>query len=249
MRPVSIPTERLKDIFKKQKTATMKQLKSILKTKTAMTVYRKLESLNYFSSCSHSGKYYTLEGIPNFNQDGLWFNKSVLFSRYGTLAETVKNIVDESEYGYSSLELESLLKVKPNEVLVKLINIKQLSRTKLNGKFVYFTVGQTKRLRQELIRKQLYGELSLKQVTPDLLLNEIKASIILFYCTLNEKQRRLYAGLEALKLGEGGDRFISELLNLNIKTVARGRKELLGENFEIDTVRSSGGGRKKKSKK
>ncbi len=81
MRPVSIPTERLKDLFEKQKTATMKQLKGVLKTKIAMTVYRKLESLNYISSCSHSGKYYTLEGIPNFNEDGLWFNKSVLFSR------------------------------------------------------------------------------------------------------------------------------------------------------------------------
>ena len=249
MRSISIPTERLKDIFKKQKTVTMKQLKSILKTKASMTVYRKLEGLNYFSSCSHSGKYYTLDGIPNFDQYGLWFNKSVLFSRYGTLSETVKNIVDESECGYSALELEGLLKVKPNEVLVKLINRKQLSRTKFNGKFVYFTVAQSKRMRQELIRKQIYGELSLKQVTPDLLLNEIKASIILFYCTLNEKQKRLYAGLEALKLGKGGDKFISELLNLNIKTVAKGRKELLEEDFEIDTVRSSGGGRKKKSKK
>lgn len=249
MRPVLIPEERLKDVFKKQKTATMKQLKSALKTNISMTVYRKLESLNYLSSCSHSGKYYTLEGIPDFNRDGLWFNKSVLFSRYGTLLETVKNIVDESEYGYSSLELDSLLKVKPNEVLVKLINRKQLSRTKLNGKFIYFTVAQNKRISQELLRTQIYSELSLNQVTPDVLLNEIKASIILFYCTLNEKQRRLYAGLEALKLGAGGDRFISELLNLNIKTVAKGRKELLGETFGIDTVRSSGGGRKKKSRK
>lgn len=247
MRPVSIPEERLKDVFKKHKTATMKQLKSVLQTNTSMTVYRKLESLNYLSSCSHSGKYYTLKGIPNFNQDGLWFNKSVLFSRYGTLTETVKNIVDESEYGYSSLELEGLLKVKPNEVLIKLINRKQLSRTKLNGNFFYFTIAQNKKISQELRRKQLYGELSLKQVTPDVLLSEIKASIILFYCTLNEKQRRLYAGLEALKLGAGGDRFISELLNLNIKTVTKGRQELLGETFEIDTVRASGGGRKKRT--
>ena len=249
MRPVLIPEERLKDVFKKQKTATMKQLKSALKTNISMTVYRKLENLNYLSSCSHSGKYYTLEGIPNFNRDGLWFNKSVLFSRYGTLLETVKNIVDESEYGYSSLELDSLLKVKPNEVLVKLINRKQLSRTKLNGKFIYFTVAQNKRINQERLRKQRYRELSLNQGTSDVLLNEIKASIILFYCTLNEKQRRLYAGLEALKLGVGGDKFISELLNLNIKTVAKGRKELLGETVAVDTVRSSGGGRKKKSMK
>ena len=247
MRKVFIPKERLKDIFIKQKTATMKQLKSVLKTDISMTVYRKLRKLNYLSSSSHSGKYYTLMEIPKFNRDGLWFHKSVLFSRHGTLLETIKKLIDEAEYGYSSLELESLLKVKPNETLIKLINTKHLVRTKLNGRFVYFTVSKNERIRQELSRKRIYSEPDLSQVTPNVLLNEIKASIILFYCTLNEKQRRLYAGLESLKLGNGGDKFISELLNLNIKTVARGRKELLGEAVEIDTVRTSGGGRKKKN--
>ena len=247
MRTVSIPKERLKEVFIKQKTATMKQLKNVLKTNVSMTVYRKLEELNYLSSCSHSGKYYTLANVPKFNRDGLWFHKSVLFSRYGTLIKTVRQLVTESEYGYNSLELEKLLKVKPNETLIKLINTEQLARTKLNGRFIYFTVAGHERTRQELSRKRIYSEPDLSQVTPDVLLNEVKASIILFYCTLNEKQRRLYAGLESLKLGNGGDKFISELLNLNIKTVTKGRKELLGKAVEIDTVRTSGGGRKKKN--
>jgi len=79
-------------------------------------------------------------------------------------------------------------------------------------------------------------------------MNEVKASIILFYCTLNEKQRRLYAGLESLKLGTRGDQVISELLGLNIKTVSKGKKELLDNSINIDTIRTSGGGRKKKKK-
>ncbi len=247
MRPISIPEERLKNIFEKQKIATMEQLKSVLKTNAAMTVYRKLDKLNYLSSCSHSGKYYTLMSIPKFDQNGLWFNKSILFSCYGSLFETVKSIIDESEYGYSSLELEQLLKVKPNEILIKLINAKQLSRTKLAGRFIYFTVKKNARIKQELTRKRIFSKPSLNQMTPDVLLNEVKASIILFYCTLNEKQRRLYAGLESLKIGEGGDKFIAELLNLNIKTVTKGKKELLGESVNTATIRSSGGGRKKKS--
>jgi len=80
------------------------------------------------------------------------------------------------------------------------------------------------------------------------LLNEVKASIVLFYCTLNEKQRRLYAGLESLKLGNRGDQVISELLGLNIKTVSKGKKELLDNSINIDTIRTLGGGRKKKKK-
>ena len=83
-------------------------------------------------------------------------------------------------------------------------------------------------------------------MTPNMLMNEIKASIILFYCTLNEKQRRLYAGLESLKFGNNGNQSIATLLGLNVKTVAKGKKELLNNSIHIDSIRSPGGGRKKK---
>ena len=66
----------------------------------------------------------------------------------------------------------------------------------------------------------------------------------MFYSILNEKQRRLYAGLESLRVGHGGDRLISELLALNEKTVSKGRKELLEREVVIDSIRRKGGGRK-----
>ena len=85
---------------------------------------------------------------------------------------------------------------------------------------------------------------------PDVLMNEIKASIIIFYSLLNEKQRRIYAGLEAMKIGRGGDMIIAELLGLNINTVKRGRNELLQDSVSIDIMnRKPGGGRKKIIKK
>ena len=56
---------------------------------------------------------------------------------------------------------------------------------------------------------------------------ELRAAIVLFFSVLDEKQRRLYAGLEALKTGRGGDARIAELLGLDGGTVARGRRELL----------------------
>lgn len=246
MRTISMPKERLKDIFLRQKIATMNQLKKVLKTTVSMTVYRKLGELNYLSSCSHSGKYYTLPEIPEFDRNGLWFHRSVLFSQYKTLSETIKNTVSKSEYGYSALELEKLLKIKPNEVLLKLVAKKMLSRTKFNGNYVYFSTLINEKIRQEQFYKKMNDESDLSRITPDVLLNEVRASIILFYCTLNEKQRRLYAGLESLKLGSKGDQVISKLLNLNMKTVAKGKKELLCNSIEVDTVRCPGGGRKKK---
>src|SRR5918996_82902 len=59
----------------------------------------------------------------------------------------------------------------------------------------------------------------------------------------------LFAGLESMKLGHGGDRRIAELLGLDPGTVALGRKQLLSEDVERERVRRHGGGRKPVEKK
>ena len=74
--------------------------------------------------------------------------------------------------------------------------------------------------------------------------DELKAAIILFFSLINEKQRRLYAGLESLKLGHGGDRRMATLLGMGKGAVARGRCELLDRDVEVDRIRKAGAGRK-----
>lgn len=96
MRTISLHKERLIEVFEKQKIATIKQLKKALNSTSSMTIFRKLKQLDYLSSCSHSGKYYTLKNIPKFDQMGLWFHKSILFSLHCSLAETIKNLVEKS---------------------------------------------------------------------------------------------------------------------------------------------------------
>jgi hypothetical protein len=86
----------------------------------------------------------------------------------------------------------------------------------------------------------LAGPLPEASVLPD----ELRAAIALFFSLLDEKQRRLYAGLEALKTGRGGDARIADLLGLDIGTVARGRMGLLSGEVEIGRVRAAGEGRK-----
>ena len=51
----------------------------------------------------------------------------------------------------------------------------------------------------------------------------------LHYSRLSEKDRRQYAGLEAVKLGWGGISYISALLGIHKRTVREGIKELAAE--------------------
>ncbi len=86
---------------------------------------------------------------------------------------------------------------------------------------------------------------SVLEVAPE----EAKAAILLFYSLLDEQQRRLYAGLESLKLGRGGDRQLADFLDLDPHTVARGRYQLLSQDVEVDRARKAGAGRKPVEKK
>lgn len=55
---------------------------------------------------------------------------------------------------------------------------------------------------------------------------EVEAQMKTLYGSLNEKDRRRYAAIEAAKLGRGACRYIAGLLGCDIKTIRRGREEL-----------------------
>ena len=68
-----------------------------------------------------------------------------------------------------------------------------------------------------------------------------------FYATLTEKDRRRYAGVEAVKLGHGGVSYISQVLGCDRNTVAQGVEEVTGlppDSQPEGRVRQAGGGRK-----
>ena len=208
-----------------------------------MTIFRKLSKLGYISSYSHSGKFYSLKRIARYNKYGVWSYKAALFSENGTLKKTIECLIDSSTKGYSASELNRILKVKVNDALLELVKNKIIIRKKLSGVYIYFTRAHNLRKLQELTRIDTiqYPD---EEMKPDILMNELKAALIIFFSTLDEKQRRLYAGYESLKIGYGGDKRIAGLLGIDRKTVARGRQELLGEKVNVDNIRQSGGGRK-----
>lgn len=243
--------ERLRQLLLEQKIATMPELKATLGTEVDLTVFRKLRELVYHSSYSHSGKYYTLDEIARFDETGLWSFRSVFFSKRGTLLRTCEVLVNESDAGYATDELENVLHVGVKDPLRKLSLGGMIFREKVAGRFVHFAAEGSVR-REQLRARHVWdahpSDLSFGaglRVVPD----ELKAAIILFFSLLDERQRRLYAGLESLKLGHGGDRRIADLLGLDPATVAKGRRQLLEEDVELERVRRKGAGRKPVEKK
>ncbi len=77
---------------------------------------------------------------------------------------------------------------------------------------------------------------------------ELHSQINFLISTLDERQRRLYAGLESKRIGHGGDQRLAIVTGMSVNTIAKGRRELeLAE--QNDHVRAPGGGRLRVKKK
>jgi len=96
------------------------ELKNALGTSVDVTCFRKLKELDYLSSYSHRGGYYTLREIARFAADGLWSAKAVWFSRYGTLMNTVEAFISNSARGCLASELARALHVEVQDALLQL---------------------------------------------------------------------------------------------------------------------------------
>lgn len=249
MANIRISPDSLRSFLLKAKVATLPQIKAALRTQGTMTVFRKLKALGYLSSFSHKGKYYTLKSIPDFDEQGLWEAHAVWFSKYGNLVETAMELISLSQAGFTASELQKILHVECKRALLTLYRKGRLTRKKFKGANVYFSSDKAAQRRQIQIRKDSHGAWTSHAPEEEVLAHEIKAAIILFFSLLDERQRRLYAGLQAQLAGHGGDRKVASLLGIDVHTVAKGRRELFEGEMDSARIRKVGGGRKAVEKK
>jgi hypothetical protein len=231
MRSLSFDPQILRKHLLRHKIATLPELKEALGTNAGLTVFRKLKLLDYLSSYTHRGRYYALRESARFDDAGLWSHEAVWFSRHGTLVATIESFVHQAPHGWFADELADALHAEVQDPLHDLVRGGRLRRTEVAGRFLY-TAADSRQSRDQIRARQtasavpLVADTSALQVSPE----ELKAAILLFYSLLDEQQRRLFAGLESIKLGHGGDSTLAAFLGLDPHTVARGRQQLLDQN-------------------
>jgi len=250
MRTLTFDPQVLRKHLLRHKIATLPELKDVLGTTANLTVFRKLKPLDYLTSYTHRGRYYALRESVRFDNNGLWSHEAVWFSRHGTLVATIESFVHQSPRGCFADELADSLHVEVQDPLHDLVRAGRLRRSEVAGRFLYTALDLRQarsqmRTRQTALSVPLLANASALQISP----HELQAAIVLFYSLLDEQQRRLFAGMESIKLGHGGDRVLAEFLGLDPHTVARGRQQLLEQKVTPGRTRHAGGGRKPVEKK
>lgn len=156
------------DAFERKKVLTKDEL---LKETgcSAMTIWRLLRQHGYFTSYNDNARHYTLVGIPQFNEQGLWAFRKVRFSKWGSLTKTIVEMVQGSSSGLTAEQLQQLLTVKNvKPLLTRLIETKSLTRDRIEGRFVYFPLQSDARGKQHKRRKQESEETKASRSLPPL---------------------------------------------------------------------------------
>ena len=250
MRPETFHADALVQMLRRRTVATMADMKAALGTRVDMTVFRKLRTVDYLTSYSHGGRFYTLRELAEFDARGLWSYREARFSMQGSLVDTAESFVLGADAGAFASDLSAEVGVETKEALLKLVRDKRVSREQIAGLYLYCSPDSARRRQQVMTRRAMapeepFGEVPRSTSASD----ETRAALILFLSLLNEKERRLFAGLESLRLGRGGDQRVADWTGLDVHTVARGRHELLASDVNLDRIRQPGAGRRPAEKK
>lgn len=143
-------------LFRQRRVADLPLLLRTLQTDWPMGVFRRLRPLGYLSSYSHSGRYYTLDDLPEFDLDGLWQHQGVHFSRHGTLKSTAAHLVHAAEAGRTHKELEAVLRVRVHNTLLELVRGKRIGRELFQNLFLYVSADTARAALQVVQRHQLH---------------------------------------------------------------------------------------------
>lgn len=144
--------KRVVELLRRQRVTTKKNLCKQVET-SHMTVLRGLSKYGYYTSYNYNSAYYTLQDIPTFDEDGLWFHHDIGFSCYGTLKETIAALVEQSTAGYTARELEQRLRTKVANLLSLACSRNRLSRYYLGRQAVYVSRDPGQRAQQKSLRE------------------------------------------------------------------------------------------------
>jgi hypothetical protein len=150
----------LKKLFRRFPIVDLDTLCDALKTRSRMSIFRRLREIGYYSSYTHTGRYYTLEDIPQFDDYGLWHHQGVGFSQFGTLKGTIVELVNKSPTGHTHAELHHLLRIRVHNTLLSLVGEGQVCREHIERMFLYVSaesdhaVDQISRRRDQMVESQ-----------------------------------------------------------------------------------------------
>lgn len=160
-----VTLDKITSFIRKRKATTFHEIEEHFKC-SRMTVFRKIRHIQYLTSYNQNGSGVTLIEIPIFNEFGIWEYKKFLFSKWGTIKNTIPNIVDLSLAGLYAKDLEDILKVRVNNHISMCVKNDLIVRNNDFGPPIYLSTKPEVRRSQYDQRTVLYSEQARPEKAP-----------------------------------------------------------------------------------
>ncbi len=168
---------------------TLKQMRHELNNRPRSSLFRDLKKVDVITSYTHAGQYHAIKSAAKFNMAGLWFFKEAGFSKYGTLKNTLEQILRNAEAGMTHKELELLLRIKVHNTLNDLVKLNAVKRHFLpNNIYAYLSADEHKA--QEQLQKKLTINKRVSDIAlpPECVRIEILIEVIHAFCNLPDEK-------------------------------------------------------------
>jgi len=113
------------------------------------TARLKLKQWQAYTSYNQNGRYYAMAAIPRFDDNGLWHYKTVSFSKYGNLKNTIVELINASASGLTGNEIGNLVRLRSRSFLHHFREVPGIHREKTQGVYVYYS-DDTDKYRQQI---------------------------------------------------------------------------------------------------
>ena len=154
----SASVKALKKLFRRSSVVDMETLFRTIDTRSRMSIFRRLNEIGYYSSYTHTGRYYTLVGIPFFDKYGLWFHQGIGFSRFGTLKATIVKLIRGAPAGITHMELSNLLRIRVHNSLLLLVRESMIDRKRIDKEFLYVDSESDRAIEQISHRREQFAD-------------------------------------------------------------------------------------------
>jgi len=116
-----------------------------------VTLRRDIRRMKGITSFTHQGRFVTLEDIPKFDENGIWFYRNVGFTKYKNSLELIVHLINNSEKGLNREQIQGILRIQIFQQIQTLLKRDELHRCKIGNKYIYLpeelAMNQETRLR------------------------------------------------------------------------------------------------------
>lgn len=190
MNPVLNIPLKMQKLLLKNTVMSVKQLRHEFRGRSRSSLFRDLQKLDEISSFTHTGQYHALKRSAAFDESGLWFFQDIGFSQYGTLKNTLVQMISDAQAGVTHKEMKTRFRIEVQKPLTDLVTTSAVTRQLLpNRLYVYLSATENK------AEDQFQRRLAINDRPPDIALPPDSIRIEILVEVIHAPQRTLEASV------------------------------------------------------